>query len=382
MLLHFLKESGSSALSTGSPNKSPSRPSQIVYDSARLSVPLQLSMSDQGVSSGERINPLQARGILSVKNTHTDTVDHSAVDDDVLADSDDEEMKEKDLDWHLGRLTSRQSVLSQWSQTLSSTAAHYSSKNKKVASNGPSQRIEKPRDPHVSTTGQNGQRHRTVDPVQSLHKSDGRESLRIFDGHRPGPVEDTCGSGIGSSSSSSSSSGRGNRSNSVIDKDKCRTGVRNSSYVDCHPAHSDDNLLRTADKELVSKTPSVAPKVVDGLTSLVASSTYGYAENDFSFGNFSNMTNILESAKVILDENALKYAQYGGVIPPHNLELLGGSMESIGGVPSHLLSDDITVRAEIGVASTKSGSKGLFATIMQDSHVQAAPDSHRSNTSM
>ena len=377
MLLHFLKESGSSALSTGSPNKSPSRPSRIVYDSARLRVPLQLSMSEQGVSSGERTKPSQARGIASIKNTHTDIVDHSAVDEDVLADSDDEEMKEKDLDWHLGRLTSRQSMLSQWSQTLSSTAAHYSSKNKKLTSNGLSQRIEKSRDPHVSTTGQNGQRHRTVDTVQSLHKSDGRESLRIVDGHRPGPVEDNCGS-----SSSSSSGSRCNRSNSVIDKDKCRTGVSNTSHVDCHPAHSDDNLLSTSDKELVSMTPSVAPEVVDGLTSLVTPSTYGYAENDFSFGNFSNMTNILESAKVILGENALKCAQYGALLSPHNLVLLGGGMESIGGVPSHILSDDITVRAEVDIASTKRGSKGLFATIMQDSHVAAAPDSHRSNTSM
>ena len=91
MLLHFLKESGSSALSTGSPNKSPSRPSQIVYDSARSTVPSHLSMSDQGVSSGERMNLSQARGVVSIKNTHSDTVDHSAVDEDVLADSDDEE---------------------------------------------------------------------------------------------------------------------------------------------------------------------------------------------------------------------------------------------------------------------------------------------------
>ena len=152
--------------------------------------------------------------------------------------------------------------------------------------------------------------------------------------------------------------------------------------VDYHPAHSDDGLLRTADKELLSEPPSVAPGVVDGLTGLLASSTYGYAENDFSFGNFSNMTNILESAKVILGENALKYAQYGGSLPPHNLELLGGSMESISGVPSHLLSDDIMVRADVDKASTKRGSKGLFATIMQDSHVAAPFDSHRSKTSM
>ena len=273
MLLHFLKESGSSALSTGSPNKSPSRPSRIVYDSARLRVPLQLSMSEQGVSSGERTKPSQARGIASIKNTHTDIVDHSAVDEDVLADSDDEEMKEKDLDWHLGRLTSRQSMLSQWSQTLSSTAAHYSSKNKKLTSNGLSQRIEKSRDPHVSTTGQNGQRHRTVDTVQSLHKSDGRESLRIVDGHRPGPVEDNCGSSSSSSSSSSSgSSGSGgaggvthDNTTSILSSSSTASSSSNNSnmkqsYVDqSNPAPSTPSN-KSSSNTSISTPPNSQPQ--------------------------------------------------------------------------------------------------------------------------
>lgn len=57
---------------------------------------------------------------------HSNSIaDDGEAEEDALADSDEEEM-EKDLDWHLGLLTRRQSEISQISQALSSNAALYS----------------------------------------------------------------------------------------------------------------------------------------------------------------------------------------------------------------------------------------------------------------
>ena len=391
MLLHFLKESSSNASSTGSPSKSPNRSSQIAYDSSGSIVPRQLSMSDHGAGSNEGRNSSRSHGTISDKDARSytpsnrDTVDHSAVDEDVLADSD-EEMVEKDLDWHLGRLTSRQSVLSQWSQTLSSTAAQYSSKNKKVPSNNLSQRVVSSKDHSLLAADLEKQRLPPTDAIksqaqsQSLHKSDRRGSHRMLDEQRQGVVEDR------SSSSSSSSSGSSSRNSSgIVDKNSARNSS-NSSYIDHHPAQSDDSSPPNAAEDLISEAPIVASEVLNRSTLLTTSSTYSaYAENEFSFCNFSNMTNMLESAKVILNSNNRKVdAQCDSSLPSHSLELHGGVMGSAGGVSSHLPLDDDTGRAEAGADSSKGLSKGLFAVIMQDSHIASVPgtSSHSSNSTI
>ena len=350
-------------------------------------------MSDHGAGNNEGRNSSRSHGTISDKDARSytpsnrDLVDHSAVDEDVLADSD-EEMVEKDLDWHLGRLTSRQSVLSQWSQTLSSTAAQYSSKNKKVASNSLPQRVESSRDHSVPAADHEKQRLPPADAIQPqvqtqpLHKSDRRGSHRKPDEQRQGVVK-----GRPRSTSSSSSSSSSSRSSSgIVDKSCHRNGVRNSSYIDHHPAQSDDSSPPTAEEESISEAPIVASEVLNRSALLTTSSTYSaYAENEFSFCNFSNMTNMLESAKVILNSNNRNVdAQYDSTLPSHSLELHGGVMGSAGGVSSHLPLDDGAGRAEAGTGSSKSLSKGLFAVIMQDSHVASVPgtSSHSSNSTI
>lgn len=379
MLLHFLKESSSNASSTASPSKSPNRSSQIVYDTAVSIVPRQLSMSDHGVGNNEGRNSSRSHGALSDKDSRSyitsniDTIDHSAVDEDVLADSD-EEMVEKDLDWHLGRLTSRQSVLSQWSQTLSSTAAHYSSKNKKLASNSLSQRVESSREPSVAATDHGGQRFPPADGIeaqaqsQSLHKSGRGGSHRVLDEQRQGVVKDR--------SSSSSSSSR--NSSGIVDEGSYRNSACNSNYIDHPPARRDDSSPSTAEEESISVAPIVAPEVLNRSALLATSSTYSeYAENEFSFCDFSNMTNMLESAKVILNSNNREAdAQYDSTLPSNGLESRKGVMGSPGGVSSHLPLVDNTGRAEVDTDSSKDLSKGLFAAIMQDSHVDTVPGSY------
>jgi hypothetical protein len=88
-----------------------------------FSAPLGLSAAEigskavthSGVIKGQRSSAVYSNSI----------VDDGEAEEDVLADSDEEE-REKDLDWHLGLLTRRQSEISQISQALSSNAALYS----------------------------------------------------------------------------------------------------------------------------------------------------------------------------------------------------------------------------------------------------------------
>ena len=108
MLLHFLKESSNSN-SNSNVSTSPMRSAAILqYQSVAHSA---VGSEVEGrVKSGDTESYGDENG--------------DGVDEDILADSDEED-GEKDLDWHLGRLTRRQSVLSQWSRSLSSTAAIY-----------------------------------------------------------------------------------------------------------------------------------------------------------------------------------------------------------------------------------------------------------------
>jgi hypothetical protein len=127
MLLHFLKES--SINTQTSPIRSPVRP--VLQKSSYsapvcpplFSAPLGLSAAEIGIKavSHSGVNEGQRSSAVYLNNI----ADDGEAEEDVLADSDEEE-REKDLDWHLGLLTRRQSEISQISQALSSNAALYS----------------------------------------------------------------------------------------------------------------------------------------------------------------------------------------------------------------------------------------------------------------
>jgi hypothetical protein len=127
MLLHFLKESSTNMQL--SPTRSPARP---VFHKSSYSAPVcqPLFSAPVGLSAAELGSKAMSHnaaknGQRSAAVYSNSIADDGEAEEDVLADSDEEE-REKDLDWHLGLLTRRQSEICQISQALSSNAAMYS----------------------------------------------------------------------------------------------------------------------------------------------------------------------------------------------------------------------------------------------------------------
>lgn len=148
MLLHFLKESSDSG---NNASTSPMRSAAILqYQSVDFPGP---DAESTGTAARDRGDKDYYR-------------DEDAVEEDMLADSDEED-GQKDLDWHLGRLTRRQSVLSQWSRSLSSTAAIYCGGKRPSASSSTSSSSSTRYAIQVQDKGQDKGHMRQRQPPQS-----------------------------------------------------------------------------------------------------------------------------------------------------------------------------------------------------------------------
>ena len=324
MLLHFLKESSNSNNNNGGVASPLLSPSRSRYQTAANGsyppphpLPLPLSLSSRDTLNGS--HPVNAPSLPSTRHTtvkgrlphttRTATVDDCVVEADELADSDEEEERPRegvrDLDWHLGRLTSRQSVLSQWSQTLSSTAALYSgnsnnnininSKSFNSTNSGSSSSRDR-------SSSVKGQLVTTQSVPSNMHKAATAQSVTIDhqQGDGRGSTYHHSTEQIQSRVAASQQQQQQHQQLTATQTDdsgeaaKTRGGHKPDSY-----GHARLVPANTA-SVLVDRSGGVPVEV-----HVPFATQYLYQECSYGFDSLSNMTNILGGAKALLDADSI-----------------------------------------------------------------------------
>jgi hypothetical protein len=144
MLLHFLKETKNTNHTESSPSKSPARQGREGFSKSYLNsdnssfppnIPVGNSRKREKAKTERNMADDCNHDVVNgddddYQQSHSYGGDNDDdVEEDALLDSDNEEENKKDLDWHLGRLTSTPSQPSQW-KTFSSAALPQHSKRK------------------------------------------------------------------------------------------------------------------------------------------------------------------------------------------------------------------------------------------------------------
>ena len=296
MLLHFLKENSNTVHNTST---SPMRSAAILqYQSV--------------IYPG--IDGSSANTTNKCKDDQRCSRDEEGVEEDMLADSDEEDGP-KDLDWHLGRLTKRQSVLSQWSRSLSSTAAIYCGGRKSLASSSSSSiRSAKERQTKCQDQGQMKQKQQQ----QSQSKIAVASANQALQPQRVQEAVSTAALQLPSKASHLSQHELLQQQRQYQQPEMYRehTMSRKEQSVRGHKAGGNVNLScsiagqsyeAAITTEALNLSGSISARERNSTTSSVLENlprdnfSMDFADSQFEFTNFSNITMILDNARALMD---------------------------------------------------------------------------------
>ena len=231
----------------------------------------------------------------------------------MLADSDEEDGP-KDLDWHLGRLTKRQSVLSQWSRSLSSTAAIYCGGRKSLASSSSSIRSAKERQTKCQDQGQMKQKQQQ----QSQSKIAVASANQALQPQRVQEAVSTAALQLPSKASHLSQHELLQQQRQYQQPEMYRehTMSRKEQSVRGHKVGGNVNLScpiagqsyeAAITTEALYPSGSISARERNSTTSSVLENlprdnfSMDFADSQFEFTNFSNITMILDNARALMD---------------------------------------------------------------------------------